>query len=226
MALLERKGDGAAILVDRFERVADEAELPESGGVLVSLARFTAEKDALVSRDGGLGVWLQSSESPTAIAEDLDRIALIALDFPVFSDGRAYSSARLLRERYGYKGELRAMMDTFNKSAATAEANLSRIREIAEAAGTQRSLDAGNTPRAGDTQSARAALAPLVEEARKLAADLDLLIARGDVLRDDLAAAPGPGVGKPAKGRARQPKRPAPGKVIDSGLLDALRSVR
>jgi len=111
MALLERKGDGAAMLEDRFERVADEAPLPESGGVLVSLARFIAEKDALLSRDGELGVWLASSESPTAVAEDLDRIALVALDFPVFSDGRAYSSARLLRERYGYKGELRAIGD-------------------------------------------------------------------------------------------------------------------
>lgn len=111
MALLERRGDGAAILEDRFELVADEAVLPESGAVLVSLARFTAEKDVLLSRDGELGVWLQSSESPAAIAEELDRIALVALDFPVFSDGRPYSSARLLRERYGYKGEVRAIGD-------------------------------------------------------------------------------------------------------------------
>ncbi len=153
----------------------------------------------------------------------LDGLIIILLALTI---GYAIVLNRKLKRLRDGEGELRAMMDTFNKSAATAEANLSRIRGIAEAAGTQRSLDAGNTPRAGDTQSARAALAPLVEEARKLTADLDLLIARGDVLRDDLAAAPGPGVGKPAKGRARQPKRPAPGKVIDSGLLDALRSVR
>jgi uncharacterized protein (DUF934 family) len=111
MALLERKGDGAVILEDRFERVADDAALPESGAVLVSLGRFAAEKDTLLSRDAELGVWLQSSESPVAIAKDLDRIALVALDFPIFSDGRAYSSARILRERYGYKGELRAIGD-------------------------------------------------------------------------------------------------------------------
>ena len=92
MTLLESKGEGAAVIEDRFERLADEAALPESGAVLVSLARFAAEKDALLSRDGELGVWLQSSESPAAIAKDLDRIALVALDFPVFSDGRAYSS--------------------------------------------------------------------------------------------------------------------------------------
>ncbi len=111
MTLLESKGEGAAVIEDRFERLADEAALPESGAVLVSLARFAAEKDALLSRDGELGVWLQSSESPAAIAEELDRIALVALDFPVFSDGRPYSSARLLRERYGYKGEVRAIGD-------------------------------------------------------------------------------------------------------------------
>ena len=111
MTLLERSGDGAAILEDRFVRVADEAPLPESGAMLVSLARFGAEKEALFARDTELGVWLQSSESPDAIADDLGRLALVALDFPVFSDGRAYSSARLLRERYGYEGEIRAIGD-------------------------------------------------------------------------------------------------------------------
>jgi len=111
MALLERRDGRAVIVEDCFERVADEAALPESGAILVSLTRFATEKEALLSREGDLGVWLQSSESPAAIAEDLDRIALVALDFPVFSDGRAYSSARLLRERYGYKGEVRAIGD-------------------------------------------------------------------------------------------------------------------
>jgi len=111
MALLEKSGDGATVLEDRFTRVDDDATLPEAGAVLVSLARFSAERDVLLSRGGELGVWLQSSESPVAIAKDLGRIALVALDFPVFSDGRAYSSARLLRERYGYKGEVRAIGD-------------------------------------------------------------------------------------------------------------------
>jgi uncharacterized protein (DUF934 family) len=111
MALLERQGDGAAMIADRFERVDDEQGLPTSGGVLVSVARFDAEKDALLARDGELGVWLKSDETPSAIAEDLDALALVALDFPVFSDGRAFSSARLLRERYGYRGELRAIGD-------------------------------------------------------------------------------------------------------------------
>ncbi len=111
MALLERQGEGAAIVADRFERLADDAALPASGGVLVSLGRFLAEREALLARPGELGVWLAPDESPREIESDLGAIALVALDFPVFSDGRAFSSARLLRERYGYAGEIRAIGD-------------------------------------------------------------------------------------------------------------------
>ena len=153
----------------------------------------------------------------------LDGLIVILLALTI---GYAIVLNRKLKRLRDGEGELRAMIETFDKSAATAEANLSQIRGIAEAAGAHRSLDAGNTPRAGDGQSARAALAPLVEEARKLATDLNLLIARGAVLGDQLAAAPGQGAGKPANGRARPPKRPTQAKAIDSGLLDALRSVR
>jgi len=111
MALLEQRGETAAVIDDRFVRVDDEGALPESGGVLVSLSRFLAEKDALLSRDGDVGVVLQPDESPTEIESDLARLSLVALDFPVFSDGRAFSSARLLRERMGYEGEIRAVGD-------------------------------------------------------------------------------------------------------------------
>lgn len=111
MALLERRGDASAIVEDRFVRVEDEAALPESGAVLVSLARFQADRDALLARDGDVGVLLRSDETPKELEADLDRLALVALDFPAFSDGRAFSSARLLRERMGYKGEVRAVGD-------------------------------------------------------------------------------------------------------------------
>jgi uncharacterized protein (DUF934 family) len=112
MALLERQGESAAVIEDRFTRVDDEAALPASGGVLVSLPRFQAEREALLARDGALGVWLASNESPTDLDEgDLAKLALVALDFPVFSDGRAYSSARLLKERFRFEGEIRAIGD-------------------------------------------------------------------------------------------------------------------
>jgi uncharacterized protein (DUF934 family) len=111
MALLERRGDAAAVVEDRFTRLEDEQALPDSGGALVSLARFESERESLLAWDALLGVWLKSDESPRLIAEDLESLALVALEFPIFSDGRAYSSARLLRERYGFKGELRAIGD-------------------------------------------------------------------------------------------------------------------
>jgi uncharacterized protein (DUF934 family) len=111
MALLEQRGDAAAVVEDRFTRLEDEQALPGSGGALVSLARFESERESLLARDALLGVWLKSDESPRLIAEDLESLALVALEFPIFSDGRAYSSARLLRERYGFKGELRAIGD-------------------------------------------------------------------------------------------------------------------
>ena len=65
----------------------------------------------LKARDGGLGVWLDSDEQVEAIAEDLQYFQVVALNFPVFSDGRSYSNARLLRDRYQYPGEVRAIGD-------------------------------------------------------------------------------------------------------------------
>ena len=58
-----------------------------------------------------IGVWLAPDSEPADIVADFDKIALIGVDFPVFRDGRGYSIGRLLRERYGYKGELRAIGD-------------------------------------------------------------------------------------------------------------------
>lgn len=80
-----------------------------AGDVIVPLALWLEQREALSSRAGRLGVWLDSHEEPAAIAGDLDRFALVAVNFPAFGDGRGYSIARLLRERYGYEGELRAI---------------------------------------------------------------------------------------------------------------------
>ncbi len=82
---------------------------PPAGDVIVPLALWLEQRAALASRAGRLGVWLDSHEEPAAIAGDLDRFALVAVNFPTFGDGRGYSIARLLRERHGYKGELRAI---------------------------------------------------------------------------------------------------------------------
>lgn len=82
---------------------------PPAGDVIVPLAFWFAQREALSSRGGRLGVWLDSHEEPATIAGDLDRFALVAVNFPTFGDGRGFTIARLLRERHGYKGELRAI---------------------------------------------------------------------------------------------------------------------
>ena len=58
-----------------------------------------------------LGVWLDSNQDPADLADAINRFALIAVNFPKFTDGRGYSIAALLRSRYGFKGELRAIGD-------------------------------------------------------------------------------------------------------------------
>ena len=116
MALLENTDGGAAVIEDRYTRVDDEAALPD-GPVLVSLARFQAEREALLGREADLGVWLDSDESPDAIEADLGSLALVACNFPAFNDGRAFSYARLLRERYGYEGEVRAIGEVMLEQA-------------------------------------------------------------------------------------------------------------
>ena len=79
--------------------------------LLVPLSVWLARKDGLISSTRPVGVWLDSNEGPEPIADDLGHFAVIALNFPKFADGRSYSTARLLRERFGYTGELRAIGD-------------------------------------------------------------------------------------------------------------------
>lgn len=79
--------------------------------LIVPLWLWREHNHALKARDGGLGVWLDADEEVEEIADDLGHFQVVALNFPSFTDGRHYSSARLLRERYGYKGEVRAIGD-------------------------------------------------------------------------------------------------------------------
>jgi uncharacterized protein (DUF934 family) len=96
------------IITDLFVRVADGQELPGNGDVLISSERFLADPEALLCRAGKTGVIWPNSRAVDDLVPYLDRLAAIALVFPTFRDGRAYSQARLLRERHGYDGELRA----------------------------------------------------------------------------------------------------------------------
>lgn len=93
-------------------QTAVDIALP-AGKVIVPLAVWQARGAELAARAaaGTLGVWLSDTEGPEVIAGDLDKFQVIALDFPKFANGRSYSSAALLRTRYGYRGELRAIGD-------------------------------------------------------------------------------------------------------------------
>ncbi|WP_441243129.1 DUF934 domain-containing protein [Tardiphaga sp. 768_D3_N2_1] len=96
------------IIADGYIQVADDAEIPVDGAVLIPAARFLAAPEALLKRSGPTGVIWPNNRDPEELVPYLDKLAVVALVFPSFRDGRAYSQARLLRERYKYKSELRA----------------------------------------------------------------------------------------------------------------------
>ena len=105
-----------ALAEDPFTAVADDQPIA-TGDVIVSLTRFQAEGERLLSEGRQVGVRIESSEDVEALAYDLPRIAVVALAFPKFRDGRAYTSAKLLRERYDFKGEVRAVGDVLREQA-------------------------------------------------------------------------------------------------------------
>jgi len=94
-----------------FVDVSSADAIPPAGAVMVSFEQWQAQRDSLLARGTPLGIRLHSDQTPDLIAGDLQHFALVALEFPKFRDGRAYSYARLLRERYGFTGELRAVGD-------------------------------------------------------------------------------------------------------------------
>jgi len=90
---------GGRIAADNFTRIEDGAPIPEEGAVLVPAARFLADVEELTRRSAPTGVLWPNDRNVTELAPYLDKLALVALVFPTFKDGRAYSQARLLRER-------------------------------------------------------------------------------------------------------------------------------
>jgi uncharacterized protein (DUF934 family) len=98
---------------DRWTLVREAAaltDLPDGVPVIVPFKLWIERRAALIAR-GDVGVWLAPDEDPGALADDVERLPVIAVDFPQFTDGRGYSHARLLRERYGFGAELRAIGD-------------------------------------------------------------------------------------------------------------------
>jgi uncharacterized protein (DUF934 family) len=96
------------VVSDLWRHLEDGDALPPAEPVTVSWKRWSSERDALAAHDGPLGLRLPNDVPVTSFAGDAARFDLIVLSFPRFTDGRAYSQARLLRGRLRFRGELRA----------------------------------------------------------------------------------------------------------------------
>ena len=105
--LIDRRGRRA----DPFVRIEEGDAVAPGAAVLLTLAQWKAEPERWRAHAGPVGVLLGPADEPAEIAPDLERLALVAVEFPVFTDGRGFSIARLLRQRYGWRGELRAVGD-------------------------------------------------------------------------------------------------------------------
>ena len=103
--------ENGQIVQDRYHYLGDDEPIPERVPVIVPARRFLADSDGLIRRDGSLGVLWPNDRRIAELAPLLGHLALVALQFPKFRDGRAYSQARLLRESYGFRGTLRATGD-------------------------------------------------------------------------------------------------------------------
>lgn len=100
---------GNTVVADEFVHLTDDAPIPADGtAALLPAQRFLADPEAALARNGKTGVIWPNNRDVEDLLPYLGRLAVVALVFPVFRDGRAYSQARLLRERYKFKGELRA----------------------------------------------------------------------------------------------------------------------
>lgn len=103
MALIKQ----GRVLQDRWRTAGTATEALKPGAFFVSLELWQAERQLLRGKSA-IGIILPNDAEPAMLAGDLDRIAAISLQFPAFTDGRAFSQARILREHLGFRGEIRA----------------------------------------------------------------------------------------------------------------------
>jgi uncharacterized protein (DUF934 family) len=118
--IIKLGASGPAVVADDWTlvRAAEDGSLPQpaalpAGKLLVPFAYWQSHAAALsaLRTPAQLGVWLNPEQEPAEVEGEFTAVSLIAIDFPVFRDGRGYSIARLLRSRYGWSGELRAIGD-------------------------------------------------------------------------------------------------------------------
>lgn len=153
------------IVEDGWRHLGDDQPIGE-GAITLSLARWHREREGLMNHPGPLGVRLAAEERPEELVEDLGRLSLIVLDFASLRDGRSFSQARILRERCGYAGEIRARGDFIRDQMFF----LSRVGvnafELADEQALAGALPALNDfsviyqPAAGDSARAASAISP------------------------------------------------------------------
>lgn len=100
---------GGAITTDDWQLLADDAELPAGGKFIIDLARWQALAASAEAPQAELGLRLGNDLDVESLWPEIGHAKLIALEFPGAADGRAYSQARILRNRLGYRGEIRAV---------------------------------------------------------------------------------------------------------------------
>jgi uncharacterized protein (DUF934 family) len=98
-----------AFVEDAWKHVGDHDPIPIEGRAILSLARWRAHQAHIAALGVPIGVRLEAADMLDAVADDIGRLEVIALSFPKFTDGRSYSKARMLREQFGFRGELRAV---------------------------------------------------------------------------------------------------------------------
>ncbi len=98
-------------IIEDCWRLVEEDDGLDEGDCILPFSRWLAEREQLKSHPGRIAVWIDGSVDLECLVPHLEELELIAIHFPSFRDGRGYSLARLLRERHGYRGELRAVGD-------------------------------------------------------------------------------------------------------------------
>lgn len=106
MALIKNK---KIVPSDAWQHVADNQPVPETGDVVLGLARVLAEPGLLKGQSGKVGIRLDPGDDVHQAKDFLGQVSLVTIHFPKFGDGRGYTKARLLRERFKHQGELRAV---------------------------------------------------------------------------------------------------------------------
>lgn len=109
---LDRNSGQYEVIANHWLRVAEGCDDAIPAHTLLPLKEWLERRDELLDR-ADVGIWFAPDDEPEALGADAARLSMIAVDFPAFTDGRGFSIGRLLRERYGFEGELRAVGDVF-----------------------------------------------------------------------------------------------------------------